>query len=295
MDKCPFCSAETRPGDNFCLNCGNRLQTSTPSPQAAAAMIEPTVPAPTEWVPPVAQSASSENVWSNPDLLTIAADPADAATMRPGATALASQGAPAVVNKIEEPGHLILRTDSNEVLHDYVLDKFEMSIGRAPNSDILLSKDKLTSRRHATILFENGQYSIRDERSANGTFVNSQQLDESSVRPLQNGDHIGIGEHELVFQTAHASSSGVDIESMPTMAVGAPMIAEMTFRTQDDPNLTASSDDEYGTRSMNGGSSLQQISPQQENVPVTPPPVSVAPPPVPEPVATETVSPPATS
>jgi pSer/pThr/pTyr-binding forkhead associated (FHA) protein len=295
MDKCPFCSAETRPGDNFCLNCGNRLQTSTPSPQAAAAMIEPTVPAPTEWVPPVAQSASSENVWSNPDLLTIAADPADAATMRPGATALASQAAPAVMNKIEEPAHLILRADNNEVLHDYVLDKFEMSIGRAPNSDILLSKDKLTSRRHATILFENGQYSIRDERSANGTFVNSQQLDESSVRPLQNGDHIGIGEHELVFQTAHASSSGVDIESMPTMAVGAPMIAEMTFRTQDDPNLTASSDDEYGTRSMNGGSSLQQISPQQENVPVTPPPVSVAPPPVPEPVATETVSPPATS
>jgi pSer/pThr/pTyr-binding forkhead associated (FHA) protein len=295
MDKCPFCSAETRPGDNFCLNCGNRLQTSTPSPQAAAAMIEPTVPAPTEWVPPAPQSASSDNVWSNPDLLTIAADPSDAATMRSGATAQASQAAPAVMNKIEEPAHLILRADNNEVLNDYVLDKFEMSIGRAPNSDILLSKDKLTSRRHATILFENGQYSIRDERSANGTFVNSQQLDESSVRPLQNGDHIGIGEHELVFQTANSSSSGVDIESMPTMAVSPPMMAEMTFRTQDDPNMTASSDDEYGTRSMNGGSSMQQISPQQENMPVTPAPVSVVPAPVPEPVATEAVSPPATS
>ena len=292
MDKCPFCSAETRPGDNFCLNCGNRLQTSTPSPQAAA-MVESTVPAPAEWVPPVPQSASSDNVWSNPDLLTIAADSADVATMRPGVAAVASQAAPAVMNKIEEPAHLILRADNNEVLNDYVLDKFEMSIGRAPNSDILLSKDKLTSRRHATILFENGQYSIRDERSANGTFVNSQQLDESSVRPLQNGDHIGIGEHELIFQTAHASSSGVDIESMPTMAVSPPMMAEMTFRTQDDPNLTASSDDEYGTRSMNGGSNVQQISPQQDNMPVTPPPV--ASPPVAEPAALETVSPPASS
>ena len=25
MDKCPYCNAEIRPGDNFCLNCGNRL------------------------------------------------------------------------------------------------------------------------------------------------------------------------------------------------------------------------------------------------------------------------------
>src|SRR5579863_3044616 len=112
MDKCPFCSAETRPGDNFCLNCGNRLQISTPSSQAAVAMVEPTVPAPAEWVPPVPQSAGSENVWSNPDLLTIAAHPSDAATVRPGATVLAQQAAPAVMNKIEEPAHLILRADN---------------------------------------------------------------------------------------------------------------------------------------------------------------------------------------
>jgi pSer/pThr/pTyr-binding forkhead associated (FHA) protein len=295
MDKCPFCSAETRPGDNFCLNCGNRLQPSTPSPQAAAPQLEPTA-APTEWAPPAPQFASSENSWSNPDLLTIAADPADAATMRPGATVLPSQAAPAVMNKIEEPAHLILRADNNEILQDYVLDKFEMSIGRAPNSDILLSKDKLTSRRHATILYENGQYSIRDERSANGTFVNSQQLDESSMRVLQNGDHIGIGEHELVFQTARSSSSGVDIESMPTMSVSS-SAADYTFRTQEDPNLTAASDDEFGTRSMNGGSSVQQVAPEQDNVPVTPAPAAFESQSAPasEPAVAETASPPAAS
>jgi WD40 repeat protein len=31
LDKCPYCGAETRPGDNFCLNCGNRLLSATPS------------------------------------------------------------------------------------------------------------------------------------------------------------------------------------------------------------------------------------------------------------------------
>ncbi|HKV60182.1 MAG TPA: FHA domain-containing protein [Ktedonobacteraceae bacterium] len=295
MDKCPFCSAETRPGDNFCLNCGNRLQTSTPSPQAPTAMSDATLPAPAEWTPPVAQGSNPDNTWNNPDLLTIVADPADSATMRSGTAPQSPQAAPAVMNKIEEPAHLILRADNNEVLNDYTLDKYEMSIGRAPNSDILLSKDKLTSRRHATILYENGQYSIRDERSANGTFVNSQQLDESAVRPLQNGDHIGIGEHELVFQTAQSSSSGVDIESLPTMTVSASAAADMTYRTQEDANITTSSDDEYGTRSMNGGSNVQQVSPQQDDVPVTPAPVPVAPAPDPSPVATENAAPAASS
>ena len=32
MDKnCPFCGADTRPGDNYCLNCGQRLLPNTPS------------------------------------------------------------------------------------------------------------------------------------------------------------------------------------------------------------------------------------------------------------------------
>src|ERR1051326_839381 len=296
MDKCPFCSAETRPGDNFCLNCGNRLQSSTPSPQAAAVQAESTLPAPADWAAPAPQYASSENSWSNPDLLTIASDSGDAATLRAGMTAVASPAAPAVMNKIEQPAHLILRTDANENVHDYVLDKPEMSIGRAPGSDILLSKDKLTSRRHATIIYENGQYSIRDERSANGTFVDSQQLDESSVRVLQNGDHIGIGEHELIFQTASAASSDVDIESMPTMAVSPPSAADLTFRTQEDPNLTtASADDEYGTRSMNGGSDVQPMTPQQDNIQASSAPAAFeAPPPPPasEPAATEVVAPP---
>lgn len=300
MDKCPFCSAETRPGDNFCLNCGNRLQSSTPSPQAGSAQIESTIPAPADWAAPAPQYASSDSSWGNPDLLTIASDSPDAATLRAGATAVASQAAPAVMNKLEEPAHLTLRTDNNENVQDYVLDKPEMSIGRAPGSDILLSKDKLTSRRHATILYENGQYSIRDERSANGTFVNSQQLDESSVRVLQDGDHIGIGEHELIFQAANSASSDVDIESMPTMAVSPPSAADLTFRTQEDPNLTASADDDYGTRSMNGGSNVQPMTPQQDNMPVTPPPVTFeAPPPppapAPEPVATEVISSPAST
>ena len=290
MDKCPFCSAETRPGDNFCLNCGNRLIPSTPSPQQAQPVLgDTTLPTAQDWAPPTPQPPAQSNPWSNPDLLTVASTSAEPATLRADAPAPMAQ---AVLNKIETPAHLILRADTGEVLHDYTLDKLEMSIGRAPNSDILLSKDKLTSRRHATILYENSQYSIRDERSANGTFVNSQQLDERSTRTLHDGDHIGIGEHELIFQMP--ASSSVDIESLPTMTVAASNAAELTYRTRDDENLTAPQDDEYGTRSMNGGSEVQGA-PQQENIPAAPaaPVPPPPPPPAPEPVVLSQASTPA--
>ncbi len=258
MDKCPYCSAETRPGDNFCLNCGNRLLPSTPSPQQAQPVIgEATLPASEDWVPPTAQASSpaQESNWGDANLLTIANTSLEPGASHGDDTVSASSAAPiaqATLDKVENPAHLALRADNGEVLKDFVLEKLEISIGRAPTSDILLSKDKLTSRRHATIRYENGKYVLYDERSANGTFVNGQQLEESP-RTLKNGDHIGIGEHELVFQDSSSASSGVDIESMPTITVGSSAVADMTYRTREDKLLGTATSDDFSTRSMNGG------------------------------------------
>ena len=259
MDKCPHCSAETRPGDNFCLNCGNRLLPSTPSPQQAQPVIgDATIPASEGWVPPGTEAPppAQESGWADDNQLTIPntsleppALPADNSTL----SSLAAPVAQATLDKVENPALLILRTDNGEVLQEYRLEKPEISIGRAPNSDILLSKDKLTSRRHATITYENGHYVLRDERSANGTFVNGQQLEELTPRPLQDGDHVGIGEHELIFQAYKDESSGVDIESMPTISVSSSAIADITYRTREDELLTAGANDDFSTRSMNGG------------------------------------------
>jgi hypothetical protein len=35
LEKCPSCGAQTRPGEHFCWNCGNRLLAATPSSQEA--------------------------------------------------------------------------------------------------------------------------------------------------------------------------------------------------------------------------------------------------------------------
>ncbi len=76
MDKCPYCSAETRPGDNFCLNCGNRLVPSTPSPQQAQPVFgDATLPASEDWLPPGPEASSSpqESEWrEDENQLTIA-------------------------------------------------------------------------------------------------------------------------------------------------------------------------------------------------------------------------------
>src|SRR5438874_8949300 len=275
MDKCPYCSAETRPGDNFCLNCGNRLVPSTPSPQQAQPVVgDATLPASEDWLPPGPEASPShqDSEWKEDEnLLTIAntsMEPAAAPVDTSAASASVAPVAQAILDKVEHPALLILRTDTGEVLKEYPLEKLETSIGRAPTSDILLSKDKLTSRRHATVSYENGNYVIVDERSANGTFVNGQQLEEMTPRTLQDGDHIGIGEHELVFQAYKSSSPDVDIESMPTITVGPSAMADITYRTREDELLTDSPMDDFSTRSMNGGDSAS--SPEALAEPETP-------------------------
>ncbi len=243
MDKCPYCFAETRPGDNFCLNCGNRL---VPASQGSASIGEATVAAP-EWAAPAASPIPVPAVsWdaatikgSSPDQPAYAIDPI-APTVLPG------------MERIEEPANLLLRGEKGEIISEFKLDKHEMTIGRAPSSDILLSKDKLTSRRHATLHYENGNYYIRDEGSANNTFVNGQQIETMTLYQLKDNDLVGIGEYELVFRPSHSSaavsaSNSQDIAEMATVSFNAGAI-EQTARTWEDNEATVATSDPYGTR-----------------------------------------------
>ncbi len=102
---------------------------------------------------------------------------------------------------------LVVTTSAREVLQEYLLDKAAVTIGRVAPADIVLFKDKLVSRRHASVRYEQGHYVLRDERSANGTFVNREQLEEMVPYLLQDGDQVEIGEHLLVFH-AQKSTAG---------------------------------------------------------------------------------------
>ncbi len=265
-DKCPYCGAETRPGDNFCLNCGNRL-TVTPSnvPQQAQPVGDATVTAPEDWAVAAGAQPASSGGWNDEAGATIADPSADLPYSSASASTAQSQS-----EMIEQPARFALRAEGGDILQEYPLDKLEITIGRAPNSDILLSKDKLTSRRHATVHYENGRYTVRDERSANGTFVNGQQIDELVSIELHDGDHVGIGEHELIFQVAGSIAKHMD--ELPTIAVP---YEPPTYRTQDDDQRTIASSDDYGTSSMDVPQGLSMQT-EADTSSIAPEPVAVA-------------------
>ncbi|HEV2460826.1 MAG TPA: FHA domain-containing protein, partial [Ktedonobacterales bacterium] len=66
---------------------------------------------------------------------------------------------------------------------------------RSRDSDIFL-EDLAVSRLHTTINRESSGYVLRDEGSANGTYVNGKRITE---QPLEEGDEIQVGQSVLAF------------------------------------------------------------------------------------------------
>ena len=91
---------------------------------------------------------------------------------------------------------LIVR-EGKESDRAFEVHKDRMSIGRSRESDIALDDDAV-SRVHAMLTRdEAGAYRIRDQNSANGTFVNSQRISEYV---LEDGDEIRVGLMVLEFR-----------------------------------------------------------------------------------------------
>ena len=113
--------------------------------------------------------------------------------------------------------------DSNEAEREFALDGRTITIGRSPACDISLEGDQLASRRHALLRGEGDRYTLVDLGSSNGSFVNDVEIQEPTV--LHDGDHLTIGEHDLLFLTSpaspHASWAGVRPADEPVQA--APM------------------------------------------------------------------------
>ena len=70
------------------------------------------------------------------------------------------------------------------------------TIGRHPSSALVLDDAKV-SREHAVIRPTPDGFALTDLRSTNGTFVNGDRVEETT---LADGDRIGVGAHEIVFR-----------------------------------------------------------------------------------------------
>lgn len=114
------------------------------------------------------------------------------------------QTVPQQRSQITEPiyfARVVITSPYAEEPYEYVLHSEEITIGRAGSSDILLDHDNLTSRHHALLRYEPQGYVLYDRRSANGVYVNGQRLGEDEGCELVDGDHISIGNYELIFRS----------------------------------------------------------------------------------------------
>jgi pSer/pThr/pTyr-binding forkhead associated (FHA) protein len=81
----------------------------------------------------------------------------------------------------------------------FVLNGEVTSVGRHEASDVLLD-DVSVSRHHAVFTrTASGRVTVRDLNSLNGTYVNGQRVEETTLR---SADEIQIGKFKLVFWQA---------------------------------------------------------------------------------------------
>jgi len=72
-------------------------------------------------------------------------------------------------------------------------------IGREPDCNLAVPSPTV-SRRHAELRLENGQWSIEDLRTRNGTQVNGQPI--HGRTPLKDNDEIRVPDCKAVFENA---------------------------------------------------------------------------------------------
>jgi hypothetical protein len=73
-------------------------------------------------------------------------------------------------------------------------------IGRDAANPVPLPQDTNSSRRHATIHAANGGYTVTDNGSSNGTYINGVRINSQMPQPLRVGDELQIGMTRFRFE-----------------------------------------------------------------------------------------------
>ncbi len=83
---------------------------------------------------------------------------------------------------------------------DFKLYEGRNIIGRDMDCNITVN-DNMVSSKHAVLLYRSGKYSLTDQQSSHGTFVNGQDI-ELDPCYLSDGDEIVVGRTSFKFRTS---------------------------------------------------------------------------------------------
>jgi pSer/pThr/pTyr-binding forkhead associated (FHA) protein len=90
---------------------------------------------------------------------------------------------------------LVVRSGGGRAGETFPTDAEQTTIGRSPDCGIFLD-DVTVSRKHAVLTNRNGTFTIEDQGSLNGTFVNRKRVEGAE---LEDGDELQIGKYRLTF------------------------------------------------------------------------------------------------
>jgi pSer/pThr/pTyr-binding forkhead associated (FHA) protein len=183
MITCERCKTENLDGSQYCDECGAPLQ---PNGRPSSSLPGPSVDS-------NGQKATSGSL-PQPEFATL--QPATAFKISSPLNAAAKPHAWLKIERGRSAGK------------QFMLSEVESHIGRWDADggvfpDVDLDPDDpeaKVSRRHARIMLHNGQYSVEDLGSTNGTFVNrGKRLLPGQPQPLREGDEIIVGKTFLRF------------------------------------------------------------------------------------------------
>jgi FHA domain/zinc-ribbon domain len=90
---------------------------------------------------------------------------------------------------------LVVRSGGGRAGEHFVPKGDRTTIGRSPDCDIFLD-DVTVSRQHAILHRADERFTIEDQGSLNGTFVNRRRIERAE---LADGDELQIGKYRLTF------------------------------------------------------------------------------------------------
>src|SRR5579872_7100248 len=82
----------------------------------------------------------------------------------------------------------------NSLLKEVAVGVKEVSIGRSPDNAMVIDNPAV-SHYHARVFNEEGRLTLQDFGSLNGTFVNGQRVNRTTLKP---GDQVMVGKHMIV-------------------------------------------------------------------------------------------------
>lgn len=112
-----------------------------------------------------------------------------------GGCACSVIGGPTAVSRVSGPRLVAIQGPCMGQVYD--IQAGELTIGREESNTVAFPEDSTVSRRHARIASDGGAFTIYDEGSSNGTFVNGVKVTEQALNP---GDEIQIGTTKLRFE-----------------------------------------------------------------------------------------------